>query len=118
MNGHLDLLRLFSASLDAIPLGAGQTPQSLPPLTTFISVIFLTAFGVAGAAILVLFLIDLAIALMSRTLPQMNVLVLGFQIKTIALLLVLPAAFGFAGALLARMTTLTLEAIPGLIRGG
>lgn len=114
MNGHLDLLRLFAASLDAVPLGGGHMPASIGRLTAFMSVIFLTSFGVAGGAILALFLCDLAIALLSRTVPQMNVLVLGFQVKTIVLLLTLPAAFGFAGALLARMTTLTLEAIPRL----
>lgn len=115
MNGHHDVLRLLSASLQARPLGQGGIPESLGPLMAFISVIFLVALGVAGAAILGLFLADMSIALMSRTLPQMNVLVLGFQVKTMLLLLILPITFGFAGALLARMLVLTLEAIPGML---
>ena len=115
MNGHHDVLRLLSASLETRPLGQGGAPTSLGPLLAFISVIFLAAMGVAGAAVLGLFLVDMAIALMSRTLPQMNVLVLGFQVKTLVLLLVLPITFGFAGALLARMLVMTLEAIPGLV---
>ena len=36
--------------------------------------VFVTAFGVAGGVMLALFLTDLAIALLSRTVPQMNVL--------------------------------------------
>ena len=115
MNGHHDLLRLFAASLEAVPLGTAEAPRSLGPLAAFVSVIFLAALGVAGAAILGLFLADMAIALMSRTLPQMNVLVLGFQVKTLLLLVVLPIAFGFAGALLARLMAMTLEAVPGLL---
>lgn len=115
MNGHHDVLRLFSASLEARPLGHGTGPKSLAPLFGFISVIFMAAMGVAGAAVLGLFLADVTIALMSRTLPQMNVLVLGFQVKTMLLLVILPIAFGFAGALLARMLVMTLEAIPGLV---
>lgn len=113
--GAADLLRIFAASLDTIPLGAGALPHSLARLTGFISVVFLTGFGVAGGAILSLFLADLAIAGLSRTTPQMNVLVLGFQVKTILLLTVLPITFGFAGALLARVTTVALEALPGLL---
>jgi flagellar biosynthetic protein FliR len=115
LNGHHDLLRIFAASLQAIPLGQGTLPASLAPLTGFVSVIFLTGMGVAGGCILSLFLADLAIAALSRTVPQMNVLVLGFQVKTLILLLVLPLALGGSAAALARMTTLTLEAIPGLM---
>ncbi len=115
LNGHHDLMRLFAASLEAVPLGGGELPQSLARLTAFISTVFLIGAGVAGGAVLTLFLADMAIALMSRTAPQMNVLVLGFQVKTLLLLLVLPLTFGFAGALFARMARLTLESIPGLL---
>lgn len=114
-NGHIELLRLFSASLDTIPLGAWQMPHSVERLAAFMSVSFGIALGAAGVAILVLFLIDLAIAALSRTVPQMNVLVLGFQVKTLVLLLVLPTTFGFGGALLLRLMTMTLQAIPRLI---
>ncbi len=48
------------------------------------------------------------------TVPQMNVLVLGFQVKTLLLLIVLPSAFGVGGALLTRMLALTLSPIPRL----
>lgn len=115
MDGHAELLRMLAASLDAVPLGAHQLPDSPAALVSFISLVFLTAFGVAGGAMLALFLCDLAIAMLSRTVPQMNVLILGFQVKTIVLLLVLPLTFGAGGALLARMSRITLESLPGLI---
>lgn len=114
-DGHAELLRLFAASLDAIPLGTHQLPETPASLIGFISLIFVSAFGVAGGAMLALFLCDLAIALLSRTVPQMNVLILGFQVKTIVLLIVLPITFGVGGAMLARMTRITLEALPGLL---
>lgn len=115
MDGHAQLLRLFAATLQAVPLGSWTVPGSLAGLTGFIGAIFVTAFGVAGGTILTLFLADLAIALLSRTVPQMNVLVLGFQVKTLLLLIALPASLGVAGALLARMMVMTLEAIPRLM---
>jgi hypothetical protein len=42
------------------------------------------------------------------------VLVLGFQVKTIVYLIVLPIVYGTVGALLARMTRITLDTLPGL----
>jgi flagellar biosynthetic protein FliR len=115
MNGPLELLHILAQSLQAIPLGAGEAPPMLSALMDFMSAIFLLAFGVAGGVIVCLFLADLAIAMMSRTVPQMNVLILGFQAKTLIMLIVLPVALGASGALLARMMRLTLEAIPRML---
>ncbi|MEI9997590.1 MAG: flagellar biosynthetic protein FliR [Rhizomicrobium sp.] len=113
--GHIGLLRVLAASLRAVPLGGWTLPGSLDRLAAFISMVMLIAFGVAGGAILVLFLVDLAIALMSRTIPQMNVLILGFQVKTIVLFLALPASFGVAGALFLRLTAVLLDSLPRLV---
>lgn len=111
MNGHNDLLRLIAASLEVVPLGAPNGPLNVAKLTSFMSVAFLIGFGVAGAAILTLFLADLAIAMMSRTMPQMNVLVLGFQVKALIFMIVLAGSFGSAGALMARLLSTTLSSM-------
>ena len=115
MNGHLDLLRVIAASLEAVPLGQATLPQDLGPLTAFLGAVFAVAFGVAGGVILALFLADIAISLLSRTAPQLNVLVLGFQVKTLLLMAALPLTLGVSGALLARLASITLEAVPALI---
>jgi flagellar biosynthetic protein FliR len=111
IDGHLDLLRVLSASVEAIPVGMWQMPGSLDRTLAFIGAAFLAAFGFAGAAIAALFAIDLAIAMLARTVPQMNALVLGFQVKIIALLLLLPICFGLGGALLLRLVRLTIGAL-------
>ena len=115
LGAQLDLLRIMRASLDAVPIGAWRFPGSLEPLTGFLAAAFAVAFGVAGGGILCLFLADLAIGLLSRTVPQMNVLILGLQVKTLLVLLVLPATFGAAGALLTRLAAVTLDSIPRLL---
>src|ERR1044072_7744477 len=97
-NGDGELLRVFAASLDAAPLGAWQLPAGPGPLIAFLSAVFVTAFGVAAGAMLALFVAGLAIAMLSRPGPQMNVLILGFQVKTIVLLLVLLVTFRTLGA--------------------
>jgi flagellar biosynthetic protein FliR len=115
MGGQNDLLRIIAASLDSLPLGAPHPIASLPALFAFLSIVFLTAMGAAGGVVLALFLADMAIAMLSRTVPQMNVLVLGFQVKTLLLLAALPLTLGLSGLLLARMMRITLEALPGLL---
>ncbi len=114
-DGHIELLKLLGASLDAIPLGSWAMPHSIARVSAFMALVFAGAFGVAGAAILALFLVDMAIAMLSRTVPQMNVLVFGIQVKTVVLLLVLPASFGIGGALLTRLMVATLQAIPRML---
>ncbi len=114
MNGHHDVLRFYAASIEAVPLGLAGLPANLAHLTGFLAASFLIAFGVAGGAILTLFMADLAIALLSRTVPQMNALMIGFQVKTLLLLLVLALSFGGSAALIARLMALTLSALPGI----
>lgn len=115
MDGHLTLLRLISATIDAVPLGTWTMPGSIERVLLLMGTTSSIALGFAGAAIATFFLIDLTIAFLSRTVPQMNVLVLGFQVKTLALLLVLPLLFGLGGVLLLRLLTIGLEAIPRLV---
>jgi flagellar biosynthetic protein FliR len=50
------------------------------------------------------------IAALSRTLPQMNVLVLGFQVKSIATLVLLPVVLAWSSAAILRILRLALEA--------
>lgn len=115
LNGHHDLLRILGVTLELIPLGRGEGLTSLAPLSAFVSASFLMGFGVGGMVILSLFLVDLTIAALSRTMPQMNVLVLGFQVKTLVLLTTLPVAIGAAGALLARLMAYALNTLPMLL---
>lgn len=115
MNGHLDLIRIIAASLEIAPLGTAGLPQDIAPIAAFLASVFAIALGVAGGVILTLFLADVAIALLSRTAPQMNVLVLGFQVKTLLLMVMLPLTLGVSGALLARLSATTLQALPALI---
>lgn len=114
-NGPADLLAIWSLSLDHVPLGAAIGGDALAVLTAYASTIFIMAFGAGGLLLLVLFLIDSAIALMSRTLPQMNVLFLGFQVKALSTLLILPVALTGSAALFLRMLRFALDTMLMLI---
>jgi flagellar biosynthetic protein FliR len=115
LNGHLALLRFLGSSLSVVPLGTWSFPASIDAVVIFASTVFFIAMGVAAAPILTMFLVDVVIALLSRTVPQMNVLLLGFQVKTIVLLVVLPLSFGLTGTIFLRLATLALETLPRMI---
>lgn len=112
IGAHYDLLALWVASLEALPVGYGMLRPDLPAVGGFLSAVFLIAIGLVGAALLAIFLADIVIAFMSRTLPQMNMLLLGFQVKSILLLLVLPLTLTLAGASFLRLVRLALGAPP------
>jgi flagellar biosynthesis protein FliR len=115
MNGHLELLRFFAASLDLVPLGAAQDGSGLAALTAYMLTIFLLACGVGAAPILALFVADLSIAMLSRTVPQLNALLLGMQVKALLVIIALPLAIALSGTLLTQMSSTALLAIARLI---
>jgi len=114
-DGHLELFRILNASLDVVPIGAWRLADAPERLVTYMSYFFILALGVAGAAILTLLLVDIVIALLARTVPQMNVLVLGFQVKTIVILAILPLCFGVGGAVMLRLLRIALDSLSDLI---
>lgn len=107
----LDLIQIFALSYEQIPMGTAGTPTEIGSLLAFLAATSVAAFGLVGLAVTMLFVIDLVVAMSSRTLPQMNVLVLGFQAKAIVALLILPATIGLAGAGILRIIRLALEAM-------
>lgn len=109
--GPYDVLAVFAASFQKIPLGGALSPEAATHVISYMGVASILAMGVAGLATAVLFLIDLVVAMMSRTMPQMNVLVLGFQVKAMAAMVLLPITLGFAAGIIARILRLAVEAM-------
>lgn len=116
--GMYDLMALWALSLDQLPMGTPGLAISIDGVLAVLGSVFLLAIGLVGLVMLVIFLLDLTIAFMSRTLPQMNVLLLGFQVKAMATLLVLPIALALSGAVILRLLRLALESAPRLLAVG
>ena len=115
-DGPADLLAIWDASVAQVPLGAAVVGgDAVAAIIAYMSAVFVMAFGAAGLVMLVLFVLDLAIAFMSRTLPQMNVLLLGFQVKTLAVLAILPVGIALSAALFLRMLRYALQTAAELV---
>lgn len=118
IGGPQDLLAILDASVVHVPLGTASIGGDPMVLANYMAAVFLMAVGLAGVVLLVLFLLDLTVAFLSRTLPQMNMLLLGFQVKAVAVLAVLPLALSLSGALFARLMRSAIEIMPQLIVHG
>ncbi|MDD3800111.1 MAG: flagellar biosynthetic protein FliR [Novosphingobium sp.] len=118
MGGAHDLIALWAASLDALPMGHGLLAGDMQALSALAGTLFAMGIGLVAIVMLVLFLLDLTIAFMSRTLPQMNVLLLGFQVKSMATLLTLPVALAVSAGIFVRLLRTALEGAPGLLGQG
>lgn len=82
LNGHLHLLKAMGASFDIVPPGGlFLTPRLMTELILFSKQMFILGVRIAAPVILALFLTDLALALISKMAPQMNVMVMGFPVK-------------------------------------
>lgn len=113
--GHL--IAIWSLSYETVPVGLGTFNPRLGLIAHHFALAMSLALGLIAVPFLALFMVDLTIALMSRTLPQMNVLLIGFQIKALVLITSLPIAIGLSAGKFLHMTRLTLEASARLSLG-
>lgn len=82
LDGHLYLLQALASSFAIMPPGAFFARSVLfTDLITLSARMFILAVKVAGPILASLFLIEVALALMARAAPQMNLLIIGMPIK-------------------------------------
>jgi flagellar biosynthetic protein FliR len=80
--GHLLIVRGFVTSYEGLPVGASlPTAQLAHSVIAAMSMMFLAALQIAGPMVAVLLLADVALALLSRAAPALNVFQLGFPVK-------------------------------------
>ena len=110
MNGHLLLIKSVLDTFYTVPLmGALKvlTATSDAPLGfSLIDILVSTLTGsymlgvrVAAPALIAVFLATLALGVVSRTMPQLNILAAGFPIRIVLALLMLTASFATVGFL-------------------
>ncbi|XVN16195.1 flagellar biosynthetic protein FliR [Pseudomonas corrugata] len=94
LNLHHDLLRGFAQLLVAVPPGSVSLSTLSLSLATVMTQQFLLAFMIVVPVLVGLWLIDIAFAFMSRSMPQANVYFLSLPIKlgvgVLILILTLP----------------------------
>ncbi len=99
INGHHLVIRGLADSFSVMPLGEGTfSPQAAGGLMALFATIFMAALKIAAPIVGAVFLTDVSLGVLARTVPQLNVFVVGFPAKlAVALfvvIMVMPLAFG------------------------
>ncbi|EGY25492.1 flagellar biosynthetic protein FliR [Desulfovibrio sp. A2] len=108
LDGHLYMLRAFVRTFELVPpggllLGAPLVKEML----ALSGSMFVLAVKIAAPVLVSLFLVELALALMARAAPQMNLLMIGFPLK-------IAVGFFFIGMLFTIMADKIREFIIGM----
>ncbi|MBN1396010.1 MAG: flagellar biosynthetic protein FliR [Pirellulales bacterium] len=97
LGGHRAAMAGLLDTFRAIPPGSGAVPDSLAEgVCTLVAQSFSLAVRAAAPALTALLLATLTLGLIGRTLPQLNVLVLGFGVNAMLTFAVLAVALGIA----------------------
>jgi flagellar biosynthetic protein FliR len=92
--GHLLIVKGFATSYDGMPVGGSvPTEQLASVLMTALAMMFLAALQIAGPMVAVLLLADVALALLSRAAPALNIFAFGFPFKIMLTLILLGLTF-------------------------
>lgn len=104
VNGHHAFMRTLQLSLERFPLGK-EWPISgaLEPLIKNVSSLFALAFSLAAPVIFCILLVELALGVIARNLPQMNMLTMGTPIKIVVGLVALSLWYIGIGAAMDRV---------------
>lgn len=97
IDGHHLVIRALSYSLERIPPGARFSGMELDAVTMQFGTMFSLAIAIAAPVVFVLLLVDAALAVMARSMPQMNVFFISLPLKIAIGLVTLALALGYLG---------------------
>lgn len=82
LNGHHFLVAALVKSFSLVPVGALEYhPDMTGSILKILAGLFMLGLSIGAPVMLAVFLTDLALGLLGRTVPQMNLLLVGFPVK-------------------------------------
>ena len=105
LNGHLLIVRGVIRSYEAAPIGTVATGPLGAGLARAAGQLFIAALEIGFPVLAALFLTEIALGIASRAAPRMNIMMVGFGVKSLVLFLVL----GLGLPLLVNATSTLLD---------
>lgn len=103
LNAHHTLLRALADSYAALPVGLGGVDASLAAIIArTLGLVFVIGVRIAAPVIVVLLLVELALGLLARVAPSLNVITAGAPIRVIVGLLVMAASLSALPSVVGR----------------
>jgi flagellar biosynthetic protein FliR len=91
VGGHHEFLRALHQSFLDLPVGSGRIDGSLPQtVAATLAVVFQVGLRLAMPVVVVLVLVEVAMALVARSAPALNLMAVGAPIRLMVGLLILP----------------------------
>jgi flagellar biosynthetic protein FliR len=113
-NVHHLLLRALADSYAALPVGLGGLGATLAgSVAEIFGLVFLIGVRITAPVIVVLLLVELALGLLARVAPSLNVMIAGAPVRVILGLLVIAASIGALPGLIGRYVPVTFQAAAG-----
>lgn len=120
VNGHHLLLDGVFYSYKVIPMEQLYIPFSNGSLIDFVLLtfnkVFIVAFQMAVPVVGCLFLVDVALGIIARTVPQLNVFVVGLPLKILVSFVVILISFGMFTILIRNLFEMMLISMRGLMQ--
>jgi flagellar biosynthetic protein FliR len=114
-NAHHAFLRALRDTYDTLPIGAGHVSESLPQhVMAMLAVVFSFGLRLAAPLVVVLVITELALALIARSAPNLNLMAIGAPVRLIVGLILLGLVAPAAVGLLANLSGVVLRAGIGL----
>ena len=119
LNCHIGLFRAVMASFSIVPLGtATLTNAGVKGVVLLTGKTLALAFNVAAPLIIAVMVIDIVLGILSRSVPQMNVLMLSLSLKStvgmLIFLIMLPNVMELLGKMIPRSYEYLLEFLRSL----
>jgi flagellar biosynthetic protein FliR len=110
MNGHHALIRALASSYESMPIGVGHVdPSIVKSVTELLGLVFVVGVRLAMPIIVVMLVVELAMGLISRAAPMLNLMSVGTPVRLIVGLLVVAAVISVAPSLIARFVPTAMD---------
>jgi len=117
LDGHHVLIRALALSVEHYPPGKLALDMDFSEHLKFSGAMFVFGLALAAPVMLSLLLADIALAVLARSMPQLNVFVLSFSVKILLGLMGLAVTVKFADAVLTSLFESTWRFWEGLVGG-
>lgn len=110
IDGHHALVRALAASYARLPIGVGGVDQSLVGgVTQMLGLVFVMGVRFAMPVIIVLLVVELAMGLISRSAPTLNLLVVAAPVRVLVGLVVIATVVPAAPSVVRRFSGVAME---------
>jgi flagellar biosynthetic protein FliR len=103
LDGHHMLIRGFAYSIEQLPLGQGIASIQIDAVIAQFGKMFVYGLMLVAPAVFALFLLDIGLAVAARTMPQINIFILGLPLKIFVGSILLALSLKYLSPLLKRI---------------